>query len=384
MDWKIPLADIDFGPEETEAVQQVLESRWLTMGPVTQVFEEEFASYLGVKHAIAVTNCTAALHLACLAAGIGPGDEVIVPSLTFVATANAARYTGALPIFADIESLQDLCISPETIQRCLTDRTRAIIVMHYGGYPCDMPGIMALASEHGLIVIEDAAHALGSELNGCKLGTWGKIGCFSFFSNKNLTTGEGGMLVTDDDSIAEQLRLLRSHGMTAMTWDRHLGHAWSYDVVAFGYNYRIDEIRSALGRVQLAKLDKNNSARQHLTACYREILHEEVPWVLQPFEKAQGVSACHLFPILLPGNVGRESFMERMKVEGIQTSIHYPPVHKFKTYSRSGPSPQGTLPVTEEVALHEVTLPLYPTMCERQVEQVVQAIKGSSRPDDAE
>jgi dTDP-4-amino-4,6-dideoxygalactose transaminase len=377
MDWQIPLADIDFGPEESAAVQQVLDSGWLTMGPATQAFEEEFASYLGVKHAIAVTNGTAALHLACLAAGIGPGDEVIVPSLTFVATANAVRYTGAQVVFADIQAPHDLCISPGTIQRCLTGRTRAIIVMHYGGYPCDMPGIIALARERGLIVIEDAAHAAGSELDGRKLGTWGQIGCFSFFSNKNLTTGEGGMLVTDDDSIAERLRPLRSHGMTSVTWDRHQGHAWSYDVDALGYNYRIDEIRSALGRVQLVKLEKNNSARRHITSYYREILSKEAPRVLLPFENTQGISACHLFPILLPKNVGREAFMERMKAEGIQTSIHYPPVHKFKAYFESSSSPQGVLPVTEDVSLHEVTLPLYPAMRAEQVEIVVQKIKAN-------
>src|SRR5450759_1953962 len=294
MEWRIPLADIDFSSEEEEAVLQVLRSRWLTMGAVTQAFEEEFASYVGVRHAVAVANGTAALHLACIATGLGPGDEVIVPSLTFVASANAIRYTGAVPVFADIESEQDLTISLRSIEQRLTNHTRAIMVMHYGGYPCDMPAIMKLAKAHQLVVIEDAAHAIGSEIEGCKMGVWGDVGCFSFFSNKNMTTGEGGMVITNNDAIAHQLRLLRSHGMTSMSWDRHRGHAWSYDVVDLGYNYRIDEIRAALGRVQLRKLERNNELRRKLTAIYREQLEELAPQIVVPFNKMRGVSACHL------------------------------------------------------------------------------------------
>jgi dTDP-4-amino-4,6-dideoxygalactose transaminase len=376
MDWKIPLSDIDFGQEESLAVQEVLDGRWLTMGAITEKFELEFAAHLGVRHAIAVANCTAALHLASLVCGLGPGDEVIVPSLTFVATANAVRYTGATPVFADIESDQNLCISLETIASRLTDRTRAIIVMHYGGYACDMPGIMGFARKHGLKVIEDAAHAVGSELDGRALGTWGEVGCFSFFSNKNMTTGEGGMLVTDDDSIAEKLRLLRSHGMSAMTWDRHQGHAWSYDVVVLGYNYRIDEIRSALGRVQLSKLEKNNVARKRLAALYHAYLQELSPSVMVPFEGHSGKSACHLLPILLPRGSDRVRFMEQMKLQGIQTSIHYPPVHKFQIYTAVA---SVHLPVTEDVASREVTLPLYPTLTEGQVEMVARAVGASQR-----
>ncbi len=249
MNWRVALSDIDFGAEESAAVQQVLESRWLTMGAVTQQFEREFAAYVGASYAIAVTNATAALHLACLAVGLGPGDEAILPSLTFVATANAVRYTGATPVFADVTGEENLNISPWAIEACLSSRTRAILVMHYGGYACDMPAILTLARQHGLAVIEDAAHAVGSELEGRKLGTWGALGCFSFFSNKNMTTGEGGMLVTEDEQMAQEVRRLRSHGMTSLTWDRHKGHAWSYDVEGLGYNYRIDELRSALGRV---------------------------------------------------------------------------------------------------------------------------------------
>ncbi len=201
-----------------------------------------------------------------------PGDEAIVPSLTFVATANAVRYTGAMPVFADIAGENDLNISYQSIERAITERTRAILVMHYGGYACDMPSILELAREHNLKVIEDAAHAVGSDLDGRKLGTWGDMGCFSFFSNKNMTTGEGGMLITDNETYSQRLHLLRSHGMTSLTWDRHKGHAWSYDVVDLGYNYRIDEIRSALGKVQLGKLPANNERRRHLTEIYRDAL----------------------------------------------------------------------------------------------------------------
>jgi dTDP-4-amino-4,6-dideoxygalactose transaminase len=376
MDWQIPLADIDFDSREEAAVMEVLKSRWLTMGAVTQAFEEEFASYVGARHAIAVANGTAALHIACLGVGLGPGDEVIVPSLTFVATANSIRYTGATPIFVDIESEQDLDISVSLIEQKLTKRTRAIMVMHYGGYACDMPAIMKLAKAHGLIVIEDAAHAIGSELEGRKLGVWGDVGCFSFFSNKNMTTGEGGMLVTNDDAAAEKMRILRSHGMTTMTWDRHKGHAWSYDVVELGYNYRIDEIRAALGRVQLSKLEQNNQRRRDLSTLYREQLEEFVSTIIVPFDRPRGVSACHLLPVLLPVGCDRFGFMEYMKAQGIQTSIHYPPIHKFKTYSEEGKT-LFNLPLTEDVAGREVTLPLYPGLTDENVAYVVQSVRSA-------
>jgi dTDP-4-amino-4,6-dideoxygalactose transaminase len=218
-----------------------------------------------VKHAIAVSNATEALHLACLALGIGPGDEVVTPSLSFVATSNAVLYTGSDVRFADVIGPGDLTIDPEDILRKITPQTKAIIVMHYGGYPCRMEEILAIADRFGLPVIEDAAHAPGASLDGKALGTLGAVGCFSFFSNKNVSTGEGGMLVTNRDDIAQKVRLLRSHGMTSLTYDRHQGHAYSYDVVDLGYNYRIDEIRSALGIEQLKKLPANNVLRKTYT-----------------------------------------------------------------------------------------------------------------------
>ena len=374
MDWRIPLSDIDFDDTEALAVQDVIKSRWLTMGKVTQEFESSFADYTQTKHAIAVTNATAALHLACLALGIGPGDEVIVPSLTFVATANAVRYVGATPVFADIISTENLNISPAAINLLITARTRAIIVMHYAGYPCDMPAILSIAKQHGLFVIEDAAHAVGSKLNGRKLGTLGDIGCFSFFSNKNMTTGEGGMLTTDKDDLAQKLSRLRSHGMTSLTWDRHKGHAWSYDVVDLGYNYRIDEIRAALGLAQLAKVEKNNERRRHLSQLYRSELQELISQVSIPFQNHEGKTSAHIMPILLPKGTDREQFMGSMKEQGIQTSFHYPPVHTFTAYQSDT---KWNLPVTEEVASREVTLPLFPTMTAEDVDEVVSAVCAS-------
>lgn len=373
MPWKIPLADLDFGLEEQAAVREVLESRWLTMGAISATFEDRMAEHLGVRHAIAVTNATAGLHLACLAAGLGPGDEVLVPSLSFVATANAVRYVGATPVFVDVTGLGDFNMSPVDLESKIGARTKAVIVMHYGGYPCDMHAIMELAARHNLVVLEDAAHAIGGRLDGRALGGWGNMGVYSFFSNKNLATGEGGMLVTDDSQLADRLRRLRSHGMTSMTWDRHDGHAFSYDVLELGYNYRIDELRAALGLVQLAKLSKNNALRRLRTDQYRRLLADRLPHLEVPFKaESEGESACHILPILLPPRHDRMAFMSQMKDLGIQTSIHYPPIHQFSAYAGISRQP---LQFTEEIGRREVTLPLYPNMTEDQVLTVIAAIE---------
>jgi dTDP-4-amino-4,6-dideoxygalactose transaminase len=379
MAWKVPLADISFGVEEEEAVLRVVRSRWLSMGEETQNFEKEFAEFTGAKHALAVTNATAALHMACMAVGLGPGDEVIVPSLTFVATANAVRYTGATPIFADIESEDWLAISPVSIEKCLSEKTRAILVVHYAGYACDMPAILDIAKKRNLAVLEDSAHTIGASLEGRHLGTWGQVGCFSFFSNKNMTTGEGGMVTTNDDALADKLRVLRSHGMTSLTWDRHKGHAWTYDVVDLGYNYRIDELRSAVGRAQLKKVGGFNERRAHLTQLYRDLLSELTPEVGVPFQAARGVSCHHIMPVLLPRGANRVAFMEGMKAEGVQTSIHYPPIHHFQNYEGHVEFLRTDLSVTEEAGGREVTLPLYPTMTDEDVRTVAAAIQKQLR-----
>ena len=377
MEWRVPLADLDYGPEEQQAVLDVLNRRWLTMGAVTQEFERQFAEQVGAKHALAVSNATQALHLACLALGIGSGDEVIVPSLSFVATSNAVLYTGAQVRFADILGPDELTIDPQEIEKQITPRTRAIIVMHYAGYPCRMPAIMEIAARHGLAVIEDAAHAPGAALDSKALGTWGDIGCFSFFSNKNISTGEGGMLTTDRDDLAEKLRLMRSHGMTSLTWDRHQGHAYSYDVVALGYNYRIDEIRSALGLVQRGKLTANNARRRVITQQYWAALRNcELGLPFSNWAERPGVlPACHIFPILLPSSVERKAFIDSLRAEGIQTSIHYPPTHQFSYYRQCFPG--ISLPRTEQVAVREVTLPLYPGMDDAAVEMVITSVHSA-------
>ena len=370
MDWRVPLADVKLGVEEENAVLEVLRSGWLTMGEVTQAFEQELAAFVGAKHAFAVNNATAALHLACLAVGVGEGDEVIVPSLTFVATANAVRYTGAKAVFADIESEDWLSICPRSIEEKITERTKAIEVMHYAGFACDMPEILRIAEKYNLAVIEDAAHAIGASLEGKALGTWGNVGCYSFFGNKNLTTGEGGMLVTDDDELAEKVRILRSHGMTTLTWDRFKGHASTYDVVDLGYNYRIDEIRSAIGREQLKKLPAGNARREVLVERYRKAFTEQAPALGLPFSEKRGVSSKHIFPVLLPERVDREAFREKMKADGIQTSFHYPPVHHFKIYRQEGEE----LWMTENVARRQVTLPLFPSMTNEQQDWVIESV----------
>jgi dTDP-4-amino-4,6-dideoxygalactose transaminase len=374
MTWKIPLSDIDLNDEEIDAVTEVLESKWLSMGPKTEKFEQEFAKYLGVKHAFAVSNGTAALHIANRVLGISKGDEVIMPSLTFVATANATLYTGGKPIFADIVSVDDLTISPEDIRKKITSRTKAITVMHYGGYSCNMNAIMKIAKKYDLAIIEDAAHAPGAEYKGKKCGTIGDIGCFSFFSNKNLVTGEGGMIVTNNDLFAEKIKILRSHGMTTLTWDRHKGHAYSYDVVDLGFNYRINEMTSALGLIQLKKLDKNNEQRKKITEEYRSRLSDSTKINL-PFIKHGEKSSYHIFPILLSERVNRTLFQDKLKEKGIQTSIHYTPVHLFQYYRKKFGFKQGSLPITEFVGRNEVTLPLYPQMTKDNVKSIADLIK---------
>jgi dTDP-4-amino-4,6-dideoxygalactose transaminase len=264
MEYKIPLFDLNFDEAEERAVVDTLRSKWISTGPKTAEFESKFASMLNVPHAVALANCTVALHLAMKLVGIHAGDEVICPSLTFVATANAIRYVDAVPVFADITSYEDLTIDPLDIEKKISKKTKAIVVMHYGGFACDMDRIMAIAKKHELKVIEDACHGPMSEYKGKKLGTIGDIGCFSFFSNKNISTGEGGMLVTNNSEYFERAKLLRSHGMTSLSYERAKGHSTSYDVVDLGYNYRMDDIRASIGITQLDKLEKEFIKRDQI------------------------------------------------------------------------------------------------------------------------
>ncbi len=378
--WKVPLADVTLGPEEITAVTEVLQSGWLSMGPKTQEFGERFAHFLGVKHAFGVANGTAALHLACEVLGMGPGDEVLCPALTFVASANAILYTGARPVFVDVAGPHDLNLSVADAAAKVSERTRAIMVVHYGGYPCDMDAVAVLARRHGLKIIEDCAHAPGAIYHAaqgsCLAGTLSDVGCFSFFANKNLTTGEGGMVVTNDGELAGKIKTARSHGMTTLTWDRHRGHSFSYDVVARGYNYRLDEMRAALGLVQLDRLTSGNARRRELTEAYRVQL-QDLDGLEIPFREAPAGSAHHLFPILLREPAQRGDFMAALAREGIQTSIHYPPVHLFSYYrSLWEAGHDHRLPRTEEIASRLVTLPLYSTLSMGQLDTVVAAIRG--------
>lgn len=381
--WKVPLADVTLGPEEIWAVTQVLKSGWLSMGPKTEEFEHRFAEFLGIKRALAVTNGTAALHLACEAIGLKAGDEVLCPALTFVATANAILYTGARPVFVDINGPHDLNLSVADAAAKVTERTRAIMVVHYGGYPCDMDGVRALAEKCDLKIIEDCAHAPGavyhSQDGPRMVGTIGDVGCFSFFANKNLTTGEGGMVVTKDDELAEKVRIRRSHGMTTLTWDRHRGHSFSYDVVARGYNYRLDEMRAALGLVQLSRLEAGNAKRRELTLKYREEL-QNLESVDLPFLGSPASASHHLFPLLLKNVNRRGDFMAHLARKGIQTSVHYPPIPRFSHYrSLWPPGHDHHLPQTDVLADRLVTLPLFPTMTEDQLRKVIAAVQAFSR-----
>lgn len=371
--WKIPLFDSDFGQEEIDAATEVIRSRWITMGEQTQRFEQEFCRFSNAKHAFAVSNGTTALHLANVALGIGPGDEVVVPSLTFVASVNSILYTGATPVFADIVSEHDLTIAPDDIQRKITEQTRAILLVHYAGYPCHMDEIMAIARNYNLLVIEDCAHAPGAALDGTACGNFGACGCFSFFSNKNLSTGEGGMLVTQRDDVAEKIKLIRSHGMTSLTLDRYKGHSYSYDVVDLGYNYRPTEISSALGMVQLHKLADKNERRKELVDYYQQKL-AELDGIQVPFIKHPGQSSYHIFPIILSPKWDRTRFMEFLKQNGIQTSIHYPPAHLFTYHKKYIPS-KDNLPVTEDIARREVTLPLYPALKYEEIDYIAEVIE---------
>ncbi len=299
MTWSVPLADVQVTEADLEAIIATYRSGWLSMGPRTEAFEAEFAEFTGARHAFAVTNGTAALHLACLAVGLGPGDEVIVPSLTFVASVNAIAYTGATPVFADIAGLDAPWLDPASVAAARTERTKAVMHVPYGGHAGETAALAAWCEREGLILLEDTAHSVGSRLDGRHLGTFGAAGAFSFFSNKNLAVGEGGALTVADDAVAERIRLLRSHGMTTLTWDRHRGHAASYDVVELGFNYRIDEPRAALASSRLARIDAENAQRAELDARYRELL--EPLGLICALGPRPGVGrAFHLFCVVLP------------------------------------------------------------------------------------
>jgi dTDP-4-amino-4,6-dideoxygalactose transaminase len=372
--WRVPLADVIVTDDDIAAVVETYRTGWLSMGPRTEELEEEFAAFTGARHALAVTNGTAALHLACLGVGVGPGDEVVVPSLTFIASVNAIAYTGATPVFADVASLSEPWLSASAAEAAIGPKTAAIMTVSYGGHAGETAALRDVAERHGLLLLEDAAHAAGSRTHGRHLGTFGAVGAFSFFANKNLAVGEGGMVVTDDDDVATRLRLLRSHGMTTLTWDRHRGHASSYDVVALGYNYRIDEPRAALALSRLARLEAENEQRRAHVMRYRAAFRDAQRFAVALPPAADTVSAEHLFTIVLDEGVERGAFRTTLAEQGIQTSVHYPPVHTFSIYGQG----VDELPVTSSYGARTVTLPLYAHMTDEQVDLVSDAVVGAA------
>lgn len=370
--WKVQLFNLNYDEREYNAVMDTLKSGWITMGQRTIDFEEAYAREIGEgTKCLAVSNGTAALHIAVLACGIKPGDEVIVPSLTFIADLNSVRVSSADVVIADVISMEDWSMDPADIEAKITPRTKAVMIVHYAGYACDMDAIVDICKRHNLKLIEDCAHANGGTYKGRKLGTFGDVSAWSFFSNKNLAVGEGGMVATRDPELYQKCKNLRSHGMTVASFDRMKGRATSYDVLEPGFNYRIDEVRASLGLVQLAKLPEANAARARLVAHYFSRL-DRIEGLIIPFRHYdRGIPTYHIMPILLPENADRAKLIDLMKEDGIQTSIHYPSIQSFTAYKdRVGPTPKS-----QYISEHELTLPLYPTMTLEEVDLVCNSLE---------
>lgn len=376
MEWKISLYDLTIGKEELLAVQRVMQSKWISMGEKTKEFEQVFAEKLGANlPGIAMNSGTAALHTAMKILDIGPGDEVLVPSMTFVASANAVKMVGATPIFVDSVSELDFNMNVESIEKNITSKTKAIIVVHYGGYSADMINILAIAENKGLKVVEDVAHGPFIKTKQGFLGTIGDIGCYSFFSTKNITTGEGGMLVTSNPDLHERARLFRSHSMSISSWDKYKGRPTTYDVSEVGMNYRTTDIASAIGIEQVKKYNSNQSKREYLVQLYRENL-SQIPSLLVPFESSCiSESSHHIFPIILPKEANRNNIINFLKEEGIQTSVHYPACHLFTLFRKEQGTKIGLCPVAEDIANKELTLPLHPQMIQDDVHLVCELLE---------
>jgi dTDP-4-amino-4,6-dideoxygalactose transaminase len=376
MDYNIPLFKLNFGQEEIDAVTETIKSKWISTGPKCEELENQFVEMFNVKHAISLSNCTDALHLAMIVNNVSAGDEVICPSLTFAASVNSIRYVGAIPVFCDIEGLDNLNISPREIEKLITPKTKAIIVVHMAGFPADMAAIMKIAEKHSLKVIEDACHAPLSEYKGKKLGTIGSVGCFSFFSNKNISTGEGGMMITNDDEIAKRCRLLRSHGMTTMSYQRSKGHATTYDIVDLGYNFRLDDIRASLGVVQMNKLIPDLVQRVSVRKLYVELL-SKIEDLIIPFSNNNEFVSNYIMPIVLKNSTveKRNSVRNFLHAKGIQTSNHYPAIHRFSIYKDY----PANLPYTEYVCDNEITLPMYATLSEEEITYIVETLKNAMK-----
>jgi dTDP-4-amino-4,6-dideoxygalactose transaminase len=355
------------GEPEKQALLDVIDDQWLTMGDRVRRFEQAFAGLHEVEDAVAVSCGTAALQLSLAVFDVGPGMEVLVPSMSFVATASVVVHAGATPVFVDIEGPDRPHMSLHDARRRITDRTRAIMIMHYGGYQMDVAAWRQLADDNGLLLLEDAAHVAGLPGTGASTDA----AAFSFFTNKNMTTAEGGMLVVRDATRRQRARMLRAHGMTASTLDRTHGRAVAYDVVECGHNFRMDELRGALGLVQIERLTGWNQTRRELMARYRTELSREAPDVGIPFNPAHPTSG-HIMPVLLPEGCDRPKVMAEMRAAGVQTSVHYPAIHRFGHYRRSHGA--ISLPNTELFSERQLTLPLHPALSTADVDRVVAAM----------
>ena len=371
----------DISDIEIDAVVETLRSGWLAPGPRVKAFEAAFAAHTGAKHAIALDSATAGMHLALIARGIGPGDEVITTPTTFAATVNTIIHAGATPVLADIR-IDDYCIDPEAIERAITPRTRAIMPVHHAGSACRMDEVLAIARKHGLAVIEDAAHALGTYIGGRSVGVFGDATVFSFYPTKNVTTGRGGMLTTDDDALAERCRILSLHGMSNDAWDRYTARgSWAYQVLAPGYNYAMTDFQAALGHAQFSRLDEFQRVRRRLAGMMSERLGR-LPGLVLPIEREDTTHAWHLYVVRLrpeASTITRDEFIVAMKERGIGTSVHFIPIHHHPYYRETYGWAPGDFPVADRAFETMVSLPLYTRMTEAEVDRVASAVEEIMR-----
>jgi dTDP-4-amino-4,6-dideoxygalactose transaminase len=375
MTWRVPLVEIEVTDGDVEAVLDCLRSGWLTMGPRTQAFEEALAEMVGAKHAIVCANGTAALHLACHAVGLGPGDEAIVPALTFVASANAPRYSGAEVVFCDSSSLLDPGIDVAAVERQIGPRTKAVIAVHMWGYPADVEALRRLCDERGIALIEDCCEAIGARTDaGSQVGSVGDLGCFSLFSKKQLAVGEGGFVTTDDDELAAKVRSLRSHAMTSVTWERHRGHGLGYDVTDIGFNYRMDEPRAALGLSRLGRLEADIAARRKVAQAYRAGLRG-LDGIELPYSEESVELASHFaIPVLAPSEEARDALRAELQVRGVQTTW-YPAVHTLSEYESAARG--SDLKVAGEIGARQLVLPVHASLSDEQVGFVVEQLASA-------